>query len=546
MSRQTFRLNLTSAEFPFLSGIYGRSIVYPQQDMHYIRPNAFTGTEADKNIGIPQMIFCENVMPASYGLQSVDYVLAVQPTAVSDFDQGLYLRDAAENRTLFVPGILGTTCKRYTYDAGTNIWSSSSKTVPAGGRCTVASLKSRTFVHVEFDDEFWEWTGAWANVTLTGLTAANIKGLVAANAYLIAYDHNTIYWSSTLDPVDFVPSLITGAGSQRILANKGRIVICYPTDDGFVIYTTTNTIVARYSNNTRFPWVYKEVKNSAGIADLEHATPQGDGGNLYVYTTNGMMLYGPTKAEQAFPTLNEFLGCRQLEQYNAITKAIDLIVLDTNPLVKIEFVANRWLVISYGKTSLTHALIFDAALKRWGKLRIDHVDCFEFFGNAGTAGSVASLKWSQLAGTWAQQNNTWFEYGYIISGGSASLTVPYRSLAFLKADGSVRVVNFDNNAVNDASVLLVGKIQFLRDRLWTISEVEAEGMGTEAWTKMSIWSSRDGLNFNSKIYPYKAKDSSGKFQHWQAMVTAKNHSLMFEGNFNLYTVVARGLAAGKR
>src|SRR5258706_2975935 len=162
MAQQIFRLNLRSADFPFLSGLYGRTIVYPQQDMHYIRPNAFSGVDADSNIGIPQMMFCENVMPTTYGYESIDYALTIQGLGGATlFDQAFYLRDASENRTLFVPGISnGTTAKRYTYDAATNTWNNSDKTVPAGAKVTVANLKARTFIHAEFDDEFWEWTGA--------------------------------------------------------------------------------------------------------------------------------------------------------------------------------------------------------------------------------------------------------------------------------------------------------------------------------------------------------------------------------------------------
>lgn len=551
MARQTFRLNLGSAEFPFLSSTYGRSIVYPQQDMHYIRPNAFSGSEADKNIGIPQLIFCENVMPTSYGWRSIDYIVSIQNTGVADFDQAFYVRDAGEARTLFVPGISSTTCKRYTYDASANLWSSSAKTVPAGSKCTVASLKSRTFVHVEFDDEFWEWNAGWSNVTLTALTPANIKGLVAAVSYLIAYDYNTIYWSSTTDPTDFTPSLTTGAGSQRVLEVKGRIVVCYPTANGFVIYTTSNVVLAKYSGNTRFPWVYKEIQNSAGIEDQEQATPQGNGQNLYVNSTNGMMLMSPLKAEQEFPTLNEFFAARQIEQYNTATKNIDLVQLVNKPLTKIEFVANRWLVISYGKVSLTHALIYDAALKRWGKLRIDHIDCFEFFGNAGTSGSTIALTWAQVAGTWVQQVNTWAQYGSIISGGSASLTIPYRSLGFLRADGQVKVVNFERAVVSDSAILVIGRIQFLRDKLWEIHEVEAESMevsdATQPQTKMCIWTSFDGLNYPSKIYPYRVPRAAGtKTQKWNSRITGINHALAFEGNFDLNSVIARGKIAGSR
>jgi hypothetical protein len=545
LSRQTFRLNLLAADFPFLSDNFGRSVVYPAEDMHYQRVNAFSGSEADKNIGIPQLIFCENVMPASYGIQSITYTNTVNRTGTTNFDQGLYLRDSAENRTLFSPGVVGTTANRYTYNAATQVWTSSPVTVPSGAKCTVSNVKKRTFVCFQFHNTFYEWTGVWVALAFTGITAANIKGLVAANAYNVLYDKDTIYYSSTLDPTDFVPSLITGAGSQKVLGIKGDIVVCYPIDDGFVIHTTGNAIVAKYSQNTRFPWTFKEIKNSAGIADPEHATSQGAGTDTYVYSTNGLMRNTLTQAVPDFPALNEFLGSRRFEVWDAVNKSLSFLDLTNAPVVKLTFIANRWLVISYGAVTLDYALVYDVALKRWGKLKITHVDCFEFFGNTGSAGNIQADTWLMLNGTWAQQFNTWAEYGNLILGGAASLTTPYKSFGFLQKDGGVQVVNFDNSASTDDSVALIGKIQFLRDKLFTLSEIDAEGIGSEAQTKMQIWVSLDGLNIARKVYPSKLK-SAGLMQKWGARETGLNFTLGFYGNFRLTTVVVRGPLAGKR
>jgi hypothetical protein len=545
LSRQTFRLNLLAANFPFLKDNYGRSIVYPQQDMHYQRPNAFSGTEADTNLGIPQLIFCENVLPTSYGLQSVGYTLAVNRTGVTTFDQAFYLRDASENRTLFSPGVVGTTANRFTYNATTQAWSSSAVTVPSGAKATVCNVKKRTFVHFQFATTFYEWTGVWVALAFTGITSSNIKGLTSANAYNILYDKDTIYWSSTLDPIDFVPSLVTGAGSQKVLAAKGDIVVCYAIEDGFIIYTTANTIVAKYSGNTRFPWNFKEIKNAAGIQEQEHAATAGVGTTFPVYSTNGLMLYSYNQANQEFPALNEFLGSRRIETWDPVAKNVVTADSDSPFNIKLSYVGNRWIVLSYGIGKLDYAVVYDAALKRWGKLKITHVDCFEYFGNVGSTGSSQNLTWLQLNGTWAQQNNPWAEYGSLILGGAASLTVPYKTLAFLQNDGTVKVVDFDNADVTDDAVAIIGKIQFLRDKLFQLSEVEVEGMGAEVQSILQIWCSMDGLNTARKIYPYK-QISNGQLQKWLMRETAINHTLVFMGDFKLTTVIARGPLGGKR
>lgn len=545
MARQTFRLNLLASEFPLLMDLYGRSIVYPQQDMHYQRPNAFTGTEADKNLGIPQLVFCENVMPTSYGLQSITYNLTVNRTISTDFDEAWYLRDAAENRTLFSPGISGGTTQRYTYNVAGQQWQASAVAgLPANCRCTVATVKNRTFVHFSFFSSY-EWTGVWNAVAYSGIVQSSIKGIVTANAYLVLYDRNTIYWSSTLDPTDFVPSLVTGAGSQRVLSIKGDIVVCRPIDDGFIIYTTGNTVIAKYSGNTRFPWNFKELKNSSGIKDQEHAALLGSGNDYFTYTTDGLMRNTFNRSEPEFPVVNEFLGSRRIEKWDSVNKVV-LTQDSGDPLnVKLDYIGNRWLVISYGIGQLDFALIFDSALKRWGKLRITHVDCFEFYGNSGSAGTIQADTWAQLAGTWAQQNNSWFDYGGLIIGGAASLATPYKQLAFLQNDGGVKIVNFDVAADNDDAVAIIGRIQFLRDKLFTLTEIDAEGIGAEPQTKLQIWCSMDGLNIHRKLYPVKQK-SLNKLQKWVCLEVAMNHTLCFMGNFRFNTIITRGLIAGKR
>lgn len=549
MATSKVRCNLLAADFPLLSGLYGKSVVVAQNDMHYVRPNAFTGSEADKNIGIPQNIFCENVLPSSYGLQSIAFDAAVVGGVVAqtDFDQAFYLRDVSEARTLFVPGISGTNCKRYTYDQATKTWVNSTKTVPAGSKCTVSSLKKRTFVHVEFDDEFWEWNAAWSNIVFTGLTAANIKGILASSGYNICYDYDTIYWSSVTDPVDFVPSLATGAGSEKPLDVKGRIVVCYPTDSGFLIHTTSNVVSVRYSGNIRFPWVYKEIKNSSGISDQEQTTPDGEAATLYTFSNDGLMQISTTKADQVFPAISEFLACRLIESWNAVTKTIDKITLTDRPVTKVDFIGNRWLVISYGAVALTHALVYDSALKRWGKVRVDHVDAFEFQGNPGTPGSTASLAWANLAGAWVSQNVAWASYGLVISGGTASFTFPYKSLAFLQANGTVQVANFDYMDTRGLGVLYLGRVQFVRNHLTELLEIEAEGMKDEAQNALAVITTfpTERMVAPTVTYVYRMPKLSGsEFTKWQTWLTGVNHTLRFEGNFRLATVEVRGKDGG--
>jgi hypothetical protein len=511
--------------------------------MHYIRPNAFSGAEADKNIGIPQVVFCENVMPTSFGYQSIDLIFPILGSAATDFDNAFYLRNSTDVRTLFVPA--GGKC--YIYDTANNEWDALNKIVPANAICSVANVKGRTFVHFAGDNEFFEWDGAALNaVTLTGLTPANILGLTSSNGYLIAWDADTIYHSSTLDPADFTPSLSTGAGSTKILGLKGRIIYCYQITDGFLIHSTVNAVYAFYSNNIRFPWVFKEILGASGIKDFRQVAAESQGNKIYVYSNDGMMEYDRVKAVQIFPALSEFLNCRKIETYNRDTKQIDVTDLVDIPFTKIAFVGNRWLVISYGQTAtLSHALIYDSALKRWGKVRVDHVDCFEFFGNPGIVSGSTAVPWVGLVGSWAAQNNAWSAYGQIFSGGLSQTTTPYKTLAFLGADGKVTVVDFAHGNTGDVAIMMLGRIQYIRTRLTTLLDVTMEGMGQESQSKLAVMTSLDGTNISKEAYPMKV-NGQGMLNKWQMRITGVNHTLRFEGNFQATTIHARTMMHGSR
>jgi len=119
-----------------------------------------------------------------------------------------------------------------------------------------------------------------------------------------------------------------------------------------------------------------------------------------------MQLVGIQEAQSIFPEVTDFLLGAELEDYvgelglqpgNAAPELnasvygefataqfgqnqlmIQRLPPGTNGmLVKIAIVASRYLVISHGIQELTHMLVYDTALRRWGKLRKKHVAVFE-------------------------------------------------------------------------------------------------------------------------------------------------------------------------
>lgn len=75
-----------------------------------------------------------------------------------------------------------------------------------------------------------------------------------------------IAWSSLIDPTDFTPSLVTGAGGGAVQGAKGDIVCCVSHTIGLVIYTNQNAVAAPTSGNARYPFNFRELVASGGIA----------------------------------------------------------------------------------------------------------------------------------------------------------------------------------------------------------------------------------------------------------------------------------------
>jgi len=72
MPQITYRGNLSSKTFPFVAENFGRTIIVPQYDHTYVK-HALDPQDPDKDVGIPQLYYCHNVMPHSAGVQSVGY-----------------------------------------------------------------------------------------------------------------------------------------------------------------------------------------------------------------------------------------------------------------------------------------------------------------------------------------------------------------------------------------------------------------------------------------------------------------------------------------
>ncbi len=120
MAHTRFRGALNAATFPLLASLQSRTVIQPQLDNNVRTSAKFYGTDESADYSIPQLMYCENVVPTAEGIMSCTYnqIIAALP-GMSDFDQAITLRDADENNFLFVPG----RGKNYIYTANSGTWS---------------------------------------------------------------------------------------------------------------------------------------------------------------------------------------------------------------------------------------------------------------------------------------------------------------------------------------------------------------------------------------------------------------------------------------
>lgn len=542
MAVYTMRANLSSAIFPFATEFWGRSIISHGLDQNYDQSSINApGVVIDK--GIPQAFYMHNVVPTNQGFQSIGYsqfVPAFAPPA-TDFDQVYPIQTASGGKFLFVPAA----GKNYIFDANTGIWASVSPfapgTVPSNVQVSTAFVHGETYIFYanygcfKYDPVLLVMTP----VTLTGLSIPTTLGICAANNYMIAYNGTSIAWSSTTDPTLFTPSLTTGAGGGSVNEAKGQIIAALQLSGGFAIYCELNIVFAKYSGNVNFPFVTKEIPGSAGISDLHKVSWQSNLASHVAWTAAGLQQVGPAQAEDIYTELSDFIGAKIFEDFDEGTLTFSSEYLGTQLWIDVNVITERFLVVSYGKVfnQFTHAIFYDIGLKRYGKFKINHVDCFEWnFPNLSgfiTYGKLSATAYGDLSGT-----------TYAQLGSNVSPPKTFRqSLCFLQADGTVKSVVFDASELTADGVLLAGKFQLARNNWLQHEGTEIDIVGSGNTFNYYIMPTLDGKTLKPAIPCYLAVNGS-RTREYLKTVVGQNVSALFVGQFNLTSLVMTFTDAG--
>lgn len=585
MAVQRYKAALNNARFPLVSTWGERAVILPAIDASQRSPRQYQGSDENIDFNVPQVLYGENFVPVSAGIKSVSYKQIIGPTVNRDFDQIFPLRDADENTVLYSP----SHGQNYVYDSVAEAWSfescadkyldagyyvsSASISTPETAKVTRAYVEGKTFVcygniglrtgsssgPITADGSLFYWDPLTESLqTVRDLTYAtliknldrldrygnrvlpdgDIGGIASSNGYLLIWSGLTVHWAlwdgASFDFIEYAAGEVTGAGYQIPEDVKGPITALVPVTGGFIIFTTKNAVAAFYNaNNFASPWIFRQISNAGGIESYEQTTEDANLGAIYAHTTGGLQRITLNAAETSFPDVTDFLGLRLQETFNPSSLQFERGLVTADFFTKLSFCGQRFLVISYGTYPgiYSYALVYDAELKRWGKLRLAHRDCFAYsYGS-----QEAPLTYAMLGDVPYEDMDTIAYEDAIIAGGN--LTYPRQSVAFLLETGEIKLAVMDTREPEDDSqaFVLLGRFQLTRSRLSTLHEVEIEGL--VAGGTVGVLRSTNGRTFASSELGYLREQSEDFAEYGFDMVTGKNFTLFVKGNFYLSSAI---------
>lgn len=516
MAQIPYRANTQTSLFPLLSQLSSQTVIDPSADHTYVRAMNPSETAAPTDFGIPQVMYAHNVMPSTYGFQSVGFIDQYPAYGGGvNFENASLVISTDRIRTYVAPDYKVSGTLYFLSQAGTWVQAAGAPTgLHAGTPVSTATVNGVTYICVATVGtyRYTVGTNTLEKVTLQGLDDANVRGVVASSGYLITWSRTGVAWSSVNDPLDFVPSDISGAGAGEIQDAAGDIVFCQSTAYGFIVYTTNNAVSVTFSGNATFPFNFKAINAAGGIASSDLVCKEAIS-SQYAYTTNGMQQIYHTGGKTTLPFLTDFVAGQLFEDFNEDTNTFEVSYFSTTMRKKLTLVADRYLVLSYGmvqNAEMTHAIVIDIVQTRMGKLKIKHNACFELRNIAPEV-----------------------------------IETPRRSIAFLQANGAVKVVDFNTDALNSHGVILYGKYQVARTNETGLEKVQLENVPDATKVTVIDMMSYDGKNFKAQKGGFLMDEQSeGYLKTYLFNTEAKSHTLLIKGKFNINGLVFWFTAGG--
>jgi hypothetical protein len=576
MAQVPYRANLSSSQFALTQAKAGRSVINPGADQNYDRRVDPPGEGLKNSVGIPQALYMENVLPTPDGYRSVGMqaivdedinptlgsitktiVVPVPIVGALDIVEQITIHFIGAIDILFVPELW---FQRFVPDQAYSNNTTGYVSNPIyPDHISWAFVQGVLYIHiigdasslgganqllysVEYNQgtDTLEFTDVTASITGAVLNNLLVCILGSYNYLVLVYKHE-VFWSSLTNALDFTASLVSGAGQEvpTALTSQIRWAVTHPA--GFIIYTANNAIGVSYTGNRAYPWRFREVPNSGGVFDIIFHASTGVAGDVnsvaqYVLSSNGQIqAVTLDNAQNILSQLSDYLTYDDtFDAWNDSINDVELIEfpfvsdVSNRKIFKISTILDRYLFISYatettypapdtimsGKPLFLYCFVWDSLLDRLGKLKIEHTD-------------------------------VWFvdQYIYFVNGSDPELSQftykVYTRMNLQEPGGEVP-------AIEHSGVLILGKFQYVRDRLITLEELDIESAQdtTLGWTlagtknlTLFVDPSYDGKNFDitQRVTPYVILDQ-GSLIKTLAHVTGKSFRIGFIGAFDLASI----------
>lgn len=515
MAQLSYRANLSAKSFPFRSDQGGKTVIVKGPDQNYTAKVA-ASSDTDQDIGIPQLYYGHNFLPTSTGIRSIGLQKTANAPSIAGIRFGNTYQVITEDGELLSMAVTsGGRCLVLRAPLF-NFWQQVAA-IPGieNGLVTVAHVSGISYIYFENVGCYKLDTSTMSlvEVTLGGVDKTLVKGVVESSGYLIVFDELRVLWCSTIDPTDFVPSLTTGAGGGNVEDARGKIVTCKANTYGIMVYCEDNIVVGLASNNSRYPFTFRALSGSNGISNPDHVTAGSDSETQYAFTKAGLQAVTSKAATTVFTELTDFLADKVVEDYDISTMTFSTITSAAALIRKIVYIGNRYLSISYGAgEDSTHSIVYDTALKRYGKIRKGHVSCFEYT---------------------------------LVNAVSHITEAPFAFFGILTASGDVYRLSIEDEYMTD-SVFYLGRYQYVRARTIQLQGVDIELVSTDP-DKFSLYAgvSLDGKNVNHYTLGYLMVNLDG-LRKYNFCAVGENVTLVGIGSFDLSSVELQFNIHGKR
>lgn len=579
MAVQRFKVALNNARMPLVSTQAQRAVFIPGLDSAPRTSRQFAGAEPSIDYNLAQVIFSENVMPTSSGINSVGYVPKINPhSTATDFDSIFALKDEDENTVLYSPA----GGQNYVYNTTTSSWDNTTLQAIYGAdfvgfsknpntcKVTYCYVSGKTFVcfdnlkvtltsgTVDASIYIWNSTTKQLSPALTAeytnlftdplgpqFVEGEIDGIGSSNGYLLVYSRLRIAWaplsltSSKFDFISYADNAFTGAGHSIPEDVQGNIRALISLPGGFLAFTDKNCIAATYTaSNLNAHWTFREVANAGGIESYEQITVEGSLGICYAFTTAGIQRISLNQAESVFPEVSDFIAGRYIERIYAedVARISGATTLDL--FIKISAVGNRYIVVSYGtmKNRFTHALVYDIGLERWGKLAVRHRDCF-YYNYGATTGNYTYIMVPE-----AYDSDLLTTYD-ATTGLSNAFTSAQHALAFVTEAGQVTTADWSNSLRDtaDEAIAVIGRIQLTRTSHVQFNRVELDGFKSGS-AYISVSTDGGDVQPAVALIPITQSAQSATFGE---LLDGRNITLIIKGTFQLSTAIIEATTSGR-